>query len=818
MATELPQAGTLDRTQIDPAASVQGTTDELRKWMDEFECHKDMLGKASGVALLDAEGYLAFPYLSGEYVRDSLLAFDGEDSGIDADLLDGKQGDEYQTLDGTRAFNVTAPDILTVNKITPETDVTHNVLSIRADAPSGRAQGYGGALLYRLSDAAGALTDAARVAAVWDDPAAGAADARLDFETVAGGTLFRAASLAAGVWEMPEVAPSGAPPAGYRWLWFDDAAGDLKVRPNSGPDITLGVSSGVPPHNHDSLYLRLDGSSGMAADLDLANNSLLLTSDTAPGSPATAGDLAVYAESDQLKYKRSDGTVITVANTPTLHADFPDLGSDHHPQYQLSDPVTDSVLNSPGDDVDWRWNDAAGSELLVLDAGDAAVGLGVTLAEVQNNFRVFTKADANRGGLNVEVVGGTGINVIAGDGLGLSVSSLGDGLLGQFQRNSLNPTTSAVVEIVENSNANASHALQVQNFNPTVPVAKFISGNTDEILTVGGPELVVNEAGGNCVLRVEGATSEYLLCTNPTSDTVAVNSQSLATGRLNVEGGALDGLFSRTTTNGKAGVHAEGSGQAHGVVALAAGGNALDAEASSGMAAYLHRNEASAANPLVVIDAENATDAGALLQIKQGGTGRLLECEDLGTYTLGAVGSAAASERGGILEFKEFSSGATVPNPASGYYRLFIRDGTAVFVDSSGGEASVGAGGGVVTSPGGVEMKPDHAEVLLSTNNTVSFLQTLALVPTGAIMARVIVRNVVDPSQSYNVGIPGADTMFGTNVGGGTDDDNLDVPSAVMHQVTTPTPIIISTTDGLNWPNNSGRIRVTVLFFRFTIT
>ncbi len=689
MAT-LPVVGTIDRTKIDPDLSIQDTTDELRDFVDEWEAFKACFDVAGGLPVLDAEVKIPLIDLNGTYIVAAMLDADGAGSGVDADKLDGRHGSDYLLADGSQVLSLDSSAVQTLDKATSASDVVHDVLALRASA-SGRGAGYGAGLLFRASNASGTLTDAGRVSAEWDDATAATEDGRVTLETMVAGSMVKGFSVTGGIVEMDAItSPGGTAPAGFNWLYFDDDAGTLKARPGNGdPDITFGVAGGVPAHNHDADYLRLDGTTAMTADLDLAANSMVITSQAAPTNPAT-GDVKLYAESSVLKYRDSAGTVVTISSTPALHADFADLNVPaHHPWAMELSPTANATWNAPGADVDLDFLDSAGVSLLSLDAGDSAIGFGA--AAIDATSRLFIESSGSRSGIDITVVDGLGLDITVGDGVGIGAASIGDGLLGQFQRTSIGPTTSAVIEILEASGANATGGLKVTNTGTGYAARCVIGANN--AMSADLAEFVINGAEADYDFRVAGDTVTDLLRTIAGSDVVTINHATLETGRLNVDGGALDGIYTRTGTTGKAAVNAVGTASADAVVAVASAGDAIDGSSATGLSGYFHRDSAGETDPMVRLQSVSATDAGALLQVKQAGTGRMAEFEDIGVYTFGILGSAGCSERGGLLEFEEFTAGATIPNPASGYFRLYVRDGVLTLVDSAGTETT-GSGGG----------------------------------------------------------------------------------------------------------------------------
>lgn len=814
----LPAPGTLNPALLVATTNADDFSAVARAHATEWEAFKQQYGLAAGVAILDAEGRLPAAYLFAAPILAALAGQAGEGSNLDADLLDGREGEAYLLADGSRPVSLVDGDIFTVSKDTEETDAAHTVLSVRASA-AGRDVGYGAAIALRASNAAGTITTAGRVSAAWDVATDTDEDSRLTLETMVDGALTAGVSVHGGVIEMLAVGnPSGIAPAGHCWLWFDDHAGTLNIRPGTGdPDITVGTSAGVPSHDHDSLYLRLDGGSGMAGQLDLGPNTILSSSlASPPDPPATAGDVIIYAEGGALKTKNSAGTVVTVSSSPSLHGDFPDLSGNHHPQYLLVQPAADVVINSAGEDHDFAFRDATGEPLLSLDAGDAAVSIGGAVTD--DSARLFVEASAERAGIRALVVGGTGVGVtVAEDGLGLDVDVLGSGGCARLVRVGAEPDQVAVVSITESTAAANTGALEVNHPGGSGFVAQLTS-NANSALLVGVAELVVNDDAAAYAFRVEGGTAANLLRTIPASDVVTVNHASLATGRFNVDGGVLDAIFARTSEAGKAAIHVEGNASATGLLAVSSAGLALDAQTDTGTAAYFHRNTAAASAALCALGASSATDSGPLLRIIGGGVGRAVEYEDAGVYTFGVLSSAGASARCGILEFRVLGESDTIPAAAENYARVFFRAGD-MWTNIEGVERVVGsgAGGGVVLAENGAERRPDHIEAELTTTAAAAKVSMPVAVPAGSIIERVVTRNLTQVVGGYDVGHAGDRSAYCSGVTGDNDGTNSTAPF-------TPNVPVNGTDVTVDlWSNNPGgfatsnaRIAVTVFFLRTT--
>jgi hypothetical protein len=636
--------------------------------------------EASGVAPLDASGYVPSANLSGAYIRDLLIGYDGAGSGLDADLLDGLQASAFLRTDLSTYASFTDPAAVSSGlQVLGNTGAAYQssavtFLTLRHQSTGTVAAGFGVRARVYLEDSIGSNIEAARVDTTWTDATSGSQDSRVAWSTQIAGTLTDWLRLEGQRLDVLEVASMSATPSTGRWFAYfksdglyikDDGGTETNISSGTGGATDHGALTGLADDDH-SQYLLVSGSRAMTGPLKLGttsgNKHLILTDGTDAATPSS-GEIHLYTKSQELYYRQADGTVVgpILAGGATSHGALADLLVDDHTQYLLRQPTADVVINDSGADYDFRIEGDTEANLFVVDAGYNTVAFGTAPSSIYRAY-VYTVGAAMGGlfiqnGSSAEAFYVTSQSSNCFRAVGSST-----GKAGWFERTG--SATGATVPVVlvhdKQTSGTGGPALYVeQDLAGQTILDLYYSTTSVAKVTTALAEFNPTKSA-DIDFKVWGDSASLpAVFVDASADLVQVYS-SATTGKLNVTAGSA-----------AAAVYASGSGS-YGVQAVATTGTAVYATVTSGvgfggasttglMLNVGRTGIGSSITPVANLYSTSASDAGPILTLSTAGTGPLMQAY-AGTDLMLAISAE------GCLTFNTLPGGASTP--ASGYVAL----------------------------------------------------------------------------------------------------------------------------------------------------
>lgn len=681
-------------------------------------------GLADGIASLDASGKIDPAQYDAEDLLSVLADFDGADSGLDADTLDGKDADDLVWTDGTRliSFDVNATAVdgnpMTVGfqviANSSETINTMTALAIEHLTSGTPAAGFGVQLDLVCSTAGGTRKTPAAIRATWTDPTSATADGKLVFRVRENGTATNMLAIEHGYAFLFDTTTSGALAGGCRVysksgsLYYRNAAG-TEVGPlvSSGAGTDHGTLTGLGDDDH-TQYVLADGTRSFTGTLLLGGNSIEVTELGADPTTPSTGHWKLYFKSGGL-YHRDDAGTVTLVAAPgggADHGSLTGLADNDHPQYLLRQPAANYVLNDAGSDFDFRIEGVSAANLFYLNAGQANIKINPSLPDGTTKARFEVYGGSLVGIYASTTLTGFGTGAIRADSTGTA------GATGLLARADNGPAL--VAERTLSHDPTATWAVSIVDPNDFAALTCLVDGS-DVAGSVNfrvsadgatGFDITPAEVTTHIDLKAKSTSFDPLLFVDFANDRVEVGVDVAGTAMLNVGGGSggeANGIYADAYGSGQGAVAGEAKGSAtfgvKGIIGAGAAGAAYAVWGRSdtaGRAGMFQRSQAGFSGaPVLDVQSLHASDVQPVLQVVTIGTGSLLR------------GFHSATKRfdwmpTGQLEWLEL--GATPGTlPPTDAWQLYFKSGGLYMRDDAGAETQIsgaGSGGHIIAEEG----------------------------------------------------------------------------------------------------------------------
>jgi hypothetical protein len=681
---------------IDSSKDPDDAREDLLDLVDAVNIIIAARNATDGIPMLDGS-YIPGANLDPEDVLWALSFQDGHDTGLDADLLDGKQGSEYVLADGSTTINIptTVSNGVVVEREVAGTAAVYDLLTLKLNTTGAAQDGFGGALPVYLEDDGGTSNLAAKFVWAWEDAnIATGLDAYLAISSMRAGSLqedLRVANRTLQLYNRatPAVYPAAGSIFAYAksdGLYYQDATGaEIGPLGAGGGGVTdHGGLTGLADDDH-SQYVLADGTRVMAGDLQLGAHSLLVTEIGAKPVVPSTGQWKLYFKAGGLYYVSDAGVEVGPVLTGGVvhHGDLAGLADDDHTQYALRQPATtDTVFNDAGADwnlrvettgLEYAFNIDAGTNAVFVNASGTA--LGVFHASSVGTARPAIYALGQGGTAYGAIVAAMdGATATTPGNLGATIMASGGAVqAGYFLRAQSSPTE-PVVQIEDQDATATQAALLLKVASPDAGLLYAYIGS-DEIVSVGNTAFVVNATQSAYDFAVYGTGATPLFFVDGDAASVCINAFS-GSGEFNVVGDGKDAIVGSASTAGKSGVKGTGT-IGVGTTGSSASGTGIYGSSTTGRAGYFYRDSTSApAEAIVEIFADNVTDDKPLLRLTSDGVGRYLEILDGSTHVF-----SIPDDR--TILWRELA-GNPAGDPDADHWRLFFKSDGLYTEDDAG--------------------------------------------------------------------------------------------------------------------------------------
>lgn len=601
-------------------------------------------GVAGGIASLDSAGYMPSSQLLGSSIITALHAWDGANSGLDADMLDGLEATALVRVDGTQSIlmdGILAASWGVASTTTSAAIVAPLTVGIRKPGGGAPGAGFGSGVALQADNAARALTTSGRVDAVWSAATASNETSFLSLKSMKAGSLTEHMRVYDNLVHLVATVGSdpGAPSAGG-FIYFRDgalyyhAAGGGEVGP-----LTSSTGAGTSHHaltnllvDDHTMYALADGTRGFTGEIQTGANAVLCTHLGADPSAPASGTSRLYFKSGGLYYRTPSGVVGPLtATSATDHATLSNRSAaDAHSQYALLQPAAALAFNASNADHDFTYRGTTVNNLFNLDAAENALFLAESGTTALG--RLHAKGSATLPGIYCTTASGSApaLKAVAvGTGAGLFAVADTDSA-GYFVRNVASPSSGIpVVDILEDHASSTEAALRVRNDGSGANVARFYSGGSaaaNEILRIGADTVYISPDGtGGFGFAVVGNSIGSLFVVDGANDLVQVDS-SASVGTVNIERDGNTALYVASTAGFAAVIGSMSATATDGALkATSTAGIAIRGESTTGIVASFYRNTSASAGNVVEIHQDHSSSADAALYVQQDGTGSIVE-------------------------------------------------------------------------------------------------------------------------------------------------------------------------------------------------